>query len=93
MSVGLDGLEGLDEGLAAVEAIPSSVMSMPLNIEAVLAYPVQAGERRIEFFTQAVWLTGSIALDEPIAISMPFAEDIDWVVELSGKDGRQESRF
>jgi len=28
----------------------------------------------------------AVALDEPIAVSMPFAEDVDWVVELSGFD-------
>src|SRR6266852_6510311 len=76
-----------------MEAEPSSRVSMPLEIEAVAAYPVQASERSIEFFAQGLRLTGSIALDEPIAVSMPFAEDIDWVVELSGADCRQESRL
>ena len=64
-----------------------------IEIEAVAANPVQASERGVEFFAQGLWLTGSIALDEPIAVSMPFAEDIDWVVELSGFDCRQESRL
>ena len=91
--VGLDDLEGLGEGLVAVEAKLGPGMSMPLDIEAVAAYPVQASERGVEFFAQSVWLTGSIALDEPIAVSMPFAEDIDWVIELSGADCRQESRL
>ncbi len=76
-----------------MEAEPSSRVSMPLEIESVAANPVQASERRVKFFAYGLWLTGSIALDEPIAVSMPFAEDIDWVVELSGVDGRQESRL
>src|ERR1700757_4577835 len=76
-----------------MEAEPSSRMSMPLEIEAVAANPVQASEWRVEFFAEVLWLTGSITLDEPIAGSMPFAEDIDWVVELSGADCRQESRL
>ena len=76
-----------------MEAEPGARVSMPLDIEAVAAYPVQASERGVEFFAQGVWLTGSIALDEPIAVSMPFAEDIDWVIELSGADCRQESRL
>jgi hypothetical protein len=46
---------------------------MPLDIEAVVAYPVQADERGVELFAQGLWLTGSITLDEPIAVSMPFA--------------------
>src|SRR5216684_6730118 len=76
-----------------MEAEPSSRVSMPLDIEAVAAYPVQSSERSVEFFAQGLRLTGSIALDEPIAVSMPFAEDIDWVVGLSGVDCRQESRL
>src|ERR1700682_1086389 len=76
-----------------MEAEPSSGVSMPLEIEAVAAYPVQASKRSVEFFTQGLRLTGSIALDEPIAVSMPFTEDIDWVVELSWADCRQESRL
>ena len=76
--VGFDGLQRLDQRQAAMEAEPSSGMSMPLEIEAVAANPVQTSERRVEFFAQGLWLTGSIALDEPIAVSMPFAEDIDW---------------
>ena len=76
-----------------MEAEPGSRMSMPLEIEAIAANPVQTSERRVEFFSQSLWLTGSIALDEPIAVSMPFAEDNDRVVELSGADCRQESRL
>jgi hypothetical protein len=33
-----------------MEAEPSSRMSMPLEIEVVAANPVQASERRVEFF-------------------------------------------
>src|SRR5258707_15166440 len=57
------------------------------------ADPVQASERGVELFAKGLRLAGSVALDEPIAVSMPFAEDIDWVVELSGADCRQESRL
>ena len=76
-----------------MEAEPSSRVSMPLEIEAVAAHPVQASERSVEFFAQGLRLAGPIALDEPIAVSVPFAADIDWVVELSGVDCRQESRL
>ena len=76
-----------------MEAEPSSRMSMPLDVEAVAAYPVQASERSVEFFGQGLWPIGSITLHEPIAVSMPFAEDINRIVELSGADCRQESRL
>src|SRR6266571_7518097 len=66
---------------------------MPLDIEAVAAHPVQASERAVEFLTPVLRLAGSITLDEPIAVPMPFAEDIDWVVEPSGADCRQKSRL
>ena len=59
---------------------------MPLDIEAVAAYPVEASERSVEFFGQGLPLIGSIALDEPIAVSVPFAEDIDGIVELRRPD-------
>src|SRR5664280_1113347 len=76
-----------------MEAEPGPRMSMPLEIEAIATHPVQASERSVEFFAQGLRLTGSIALDEPIAVSMPLAENIDRVVELSGVDCRQESRL
>jgi hypothetical protein len=80
-------------GEAAIEAEPSSRVPMPLDIEAVVAHPIPASERAVEFFIQSFGLTGSISLAEPIVVPMPFAEDIDWVVELSGTDCRQESRL
>ena len=91
MSVGLDGLQGLDEGLATVEAIPGAVMSMPLNIEAIGAGPIEADEGSVELFTEVFRESGSVALDKAIARTLPFALDIDAVVERGGGDGRQES--
>jgi len=44
-----------------MEAEPSARVSMPLDIEAVAAYPVQASERGVELFTQGVRLAGPIA--------------------------------
>src|SRR5229473_7259980 len=91
--VGFDGPQCLDQRQAAIKSEPSPRVSMPLDIEAVAAYPVQASERGVELFAQGLRLTRSIALDEPIAVFMPFSEDIGWVVELSGADYRQESRL
>ena len=66
---------------------------MPLKIEAIMADPIQARERSVKFLAQILGLTGSVALDKPIAVSMPLAEDIDRVVERSAIDGRQEPRL
>ena len=91
MSVGLDGLQGLDEGLATVEAVPSAGMSMPLNVEAVGAGPIEADEGSVELFTEVFREAGSVALDKAIARTLPFALDIDAVVELGWGDGGQEA--
>jgi hypothetical protein len=48
--VGFDGLQCLHQLQAAMEAEPSSRVSMPLEIESVAANPVQASERRVKFF-------------------------------------------
>ena len=44
MPVGLDGLQGLDEGLTSVEAMPVARMPMPLNVEVIGADPIEANE-------------------------------------------------
>ena len=90
MSVDLDGLQGLDEGLATVEAIPSAIMSMPLNVEAIGAGPIDADEGSVKLLTEVFRESGSVALDKAIARTLPFALDIDAVVERGGGDGRQE---
>src|SRR5882724_9876210 len=92
-TVGLDGLEGLGERQAAIEAEPGSGVPMPLDIEAVAADPVEAGERAVELFAQVLREAGAVALDEPVAVAVPFAEDVDGVVELGWSDGRQEPRL
>jgi hypothetical protein len=50
---------------------------MPLDIEAVAAQPVEAREWAVELFTQVLWEPGSVALDEPVAVPLPLAEDVD----------------
>ena len=66
-TVGLDGLKGFDERQAAIEAEPSSGVPMPLDIEAVAAQPVEAGEWAVELFAQVLREAGAVALDEPVA--------------------------
>src|SRR5687767_15847016 len=93
MSVVRDGLQGLDERLVTVEAIPCASVSMPLNVEAIGADPIEAGEGSVELFTEVFRESGSGALDEAIAGTVPFALDIDAVVERGGRNGRQEPRL
>ena len=64
MSVGLDDLQGLYEGLTTVAAIPSTVMSMPLNVEAIGAGPIEADEGGVELFAK-VFSARSGDLDQP----------------------------
>lgn len=54
-AVGFYELQGLGERLTAVQAEPGSCVPMPLNVEAVLAEPIQSDEGGVEFFTQVAW--------------------------------------
>jgi len=92
-AVGPEGFDGLFEGEAAMEAEPFSGVAMPLNIEAVGADPVEAGEGRIELLAEIVREAGAVALDEAIFCAVPSAENVDGIVELSRLDRRQETRL
>ena len=87
MSVVLDGLQGLGERQVSVEAIPGAGMSMPLNVEVIGAGPIEADKGSVELFAEVFREAGSIALDEAIARTLPFALDVDAVVERGGADG------
>ena len=65
-----------------METEPFSGVAMPLDVEAVAAYPVEAGEGCIELFAEVIREAGAIALDKSIFGAVPFAEDIDGIVEL-----------
>ncbi len=90
-SVGPESFDGLVEGQAAIEAEPLARVAMPLNVEAVGADPIEASERRIELFAGIVREAGSIALYEAIFGAMPFAENVDGIVELGRLDRRYAS--
>src|SRR5271168_831076 len=72
--------------LAAMEAEPFSGVAMPLDVEAVGADPVEASEGRVELLAEIFREAGAVALDEAILGAMPFAEDIDGIVELRRPD-------
>lgn len=60
--------------------------AMAMDVEAVAADPVEAGEGGIEFFAEIFGEAGAVALDEAILRAAQFAEDIDWIVELRRPD-------
>ena len=91
--VGLERVDGLDERQTTVQAEPFFGMAMPLDVEAVAADPVEAGEWGIELLAEIVWEAGAVALDESILRAVPFAADIDRIVELCWSDYSQESRL
>lgn len=91
VSVGLDDLQGLGEGLAPVDAMPCVSMSMPLDVEAIGADPIKADEWSVELFAEVFRESGSVALDKAVAWALPFALDVDAVVERGGINGRQEA--
>jgi hypothetical protein len=72
---------------------PFSGVAMPLEVEAVAADPVEAGERSVELFAEIVRESRAVALDEAILGGVPHAEDIDGIVELRRPDGGQEARL
>ena len=74
-----------------MQAEPFSGMAVPLEVEAVAADPVEAGEGGIELFAEILRESGAVALNEAILGAVPFAEDIDGIVELCRPDGRQEA--
>src|ERR1700677_4756034 len=85
-TVGSERFDRIDEIEAAMEAEPFSGVAMPLDVEAVGADPVEASEGRVELLAEIFREAGAVALDEAILGAMPFAEDIDGIVELRRPD-------
>src|SRR5260370_17369353 len=74
-----------------MQAEPFSGVAVPLEVEAIAADPVEAGEGRVELFAEILRETGAVALNEAILGAVPLAEDIDGIVELRRPDGGQEA--
>src|SRR6266508_6577301 len=74
-----------------MQAEPFSGVTVPLDVEAVAADPVEAGERGVELFAEILREAGAVALNEAILGAVPFAEDIDGIVELRRPDDGQEA--
>jgi hypothetical protein len=74
-----------------MQAEPFSGVAVPLEVQAIAADPVEAGEGRVELFAEIFREAGAIALNEAIPGAVPLAEDIDGIVELRRPDGGQEA--
>ena len=74
-----------------MQAEPFSGVTVPLDVEAIAADPVEAGERSVELFAEILWEAGAVALNEPIFGAVPLSQDVDGVVELRWPDSGQEA--
>ena len=69
-----------------MQAEPFSGVTVPLDVEAVAADPIKAGERCVELFAEILLKAGAVALNEAILSAVPLSQDIDGIVELRGSD-------
>src|SRR5438477_7649966 len=74
-----------------MQAEPLSGVTVPLDVEAIAADPVEAGERSVELFAEILREAGAVALNEAIFGAVPLSQDIDGVVELGRPDSVQEA--
>src|SRR5215831_11496749 len=74
-----------------MEAEPFSGVTVPPDVEAITADPVEAGERGVELFAEILGETGAVALNEAIFGAVPLSEDIDGIVELRRPDSGQKA--
>src|SRR5690606_2921767 len=88
-----DGFDRLRQVESAVQAEPFAGVTMPVDIEAIAGDPVQACEGSVELFASVLWEAGTIALEKPILGAVPFAENVDGIVELRRPDAGQVTRL
>ena len=74
-----------------MQAEPFSGVAVPLEVEAVAADPVEAGEGGVELFAEILREAGAVALNEAILGAVPLSQDIDGIVELRRPDSGQEA--
>jgi hypothetical protein len=76
-----------------MQAEPFSSVTVPLDVEAIAADPVEAGERGVELFAEILREAGAVSLNEAIFGAVPLSQDIDGIVELRRPDSGQEAGF
>ena len=74
-----------------MQAEPFSGVTVPLDVEAVAADPIEAGEGGVELFAEIFLEAGAVALNEAVLGAVPLSQDIDGIVELRRSDGGQEA--
>lgn len=74
-----------------MQAEPFSGVTVPLDVEAVAADPVETGEGGVELLAEVLWEAGAVALNEAVFGAVPLSQDIDGVIELRGPDGGEET--
>lgn len=74
-----------------MEAKPFAGVTVPLDVEAIAADPVEAGERGVELFAEILREARAVTLNEAIFSAVPFSQYIDGIVELRRPDGGQEA--
>ena len=88
-----DDFDSLGEGKSVVQAEPFAGVTMPVDIEAIAGDPVQACEGRIKLFASVVREARPVALKKAILGAVPFAENVDGIVELRRLDSWQVARL
>ena len=83
----------LGECNAAIDGPPSPGMAKVGKIEPVAAHIFEAGEGTVELGLQRILTIATEALNKTIFPAMPFAKDIDRIVEAGRADLGQESRL
>jgi len=76
-----------------MDAEPLAGMAMPLDVEPVVADPVDTDEGCIELFAKVLSEARSVALQEAIFASVPFSLNVDRVIIGGRGDDRQELRL
>ena len=76
-----------------MQAEPFSGVAMPVEVEAVAADPVEAGEGRVKLFAEILREAGAVALNEAILGAVPLAEDIDGRVNCVGRMAGRKRGF
>src|SRR6516165_709569 len=74
-----------------MQAEPFSGVTVPLDVEAVAADPIEAGEGGVELFAETLREARAVALNEAVLGAVPLSQDIDGIVELRRSDGAQEA--
>src|SRR6516164_6901519 len=74
-----------------MQAEPFSGVTVTLDVEAVAADPIEAGEGGVELFAEILLEARAVALNEAVLGVVPLSQDIDGIVELRRSDGGQEA--